>query len=134
MFHKLQLAAHALHKAADREIGAVTDLTTAQAAVLAVLATSEGDSQRSVANALGQNESAVTAMVSRLERRGYVSRSRSVHDARVWELSVTEAGRRALQATRRPFSKINKRIETTLTTSEVTALADMLERLSRIES
>lgn len=132
VFHKLQRAAHALHKLADREIAAATDLTTAQAAVLSVLATGEGTNQSAVAAALGQNESAVTAMVSRLVSRGYVSRARSARDARAWELSITKEGRAALRATKRPFSKINELVDDELSPSEVLALADLLERLSSL--
>ena len=74
LYHTLQLVAHALQKVADREIGNCVDLTTAQAAVLSVLASGEGDTQRHVARALAVNESAVVAMVNRLLRLGYLTR------------------------------------------------------------
>lgn len=131
VFHKLQLAAHALQKAADREIMAVTDLTTAQAAILSLLDTQEATTQRAIAAALGQNESAVTAMVNRLQRLGYLSRTRSSKDARIWELSITEEGRSALIDTRKPFGKINALIERELTDQEIERLADYLDRLRR---
>ena len=130
LFHRLQLAAHKLQKIADREISAATDLTTAQAAVLSVLANGEGTTQREIADALGQNESAITAMVSRLTRLEYVTKVRSTTDARAWELSLSKSGRTALQATKKPFSKLNRFFERELSSGEIAALADILERLS----
>ncbi len=135
VFHALQLASHKLHKIADRELGADSALTVAQAAALSVLrkevdAGGKGATQKQVALALGQNESAVTAMVSRLVTMGYITRSRSLHDARTWELVLTSEGRTALDATRGPFTKVNKLIDSTLSREEVRLLADMLARLS----
>ncbi len=135
VFHALQLASHKLHKLADQELGATTELTVAQAAALSVLraeadAGRKGATQKHVALALGQNESAVTAMVSRLVSMGYVTRSRSTRDARRWELALTREGQAALKATRAPFAKVNQLIDSTLSREEVRQLADMLARLS----
>lgn len=130
LFHRLQLAAHHVQKSADRAIASTIELTTSQAAVLSVLANGEGHTQRDVAKALGQNESAVTAMVNRLLKLGYLCRKRSPNDARAWNLQITAVGRTALEATRLPFSRINRIIEKELSKDEVEQLADYLERLS----
>lgn len=131
LFHLLQLAAHKLQKEADREISSVTNLTTAQAAVLSAVKVTDGTTQKQVAIALGQNESAITAMVARLERLSYISKTRNRHDPRAWQLSITDTGLDAIRETKRPFSRINKLIESELEPDEVLALADMLKRLSK---
>lgn len=129
LFHRLQLAAHRIQKSADREIANAIELTTSQAAVLSVLANGEGHTQRDVAKALGQNESAATAMVNRLLKMGYLSRKRNAEDARAWLLQLTAEGRTALKAAQLPFRKINRIIEKELSKEEVVHLVDYLERL-----
>lgn len=130
-FRNLQLAAHKLQKAADREISAVTDLTASQAIVLTLLNKKDGVSQKYVANELGQNESAITAMVNRLIRLGYVDRTRSAVDARAWELRVTESGLEQLSATTKPFASVFKRLDAQLSENEVALLEDMLLKISK---
>lgn len=130
LFHRLQLAAHHIQKSADKEIKTAVDLTTSQAAVLSVLSNEEGHTQRDIAKALGQNESAVTAMVNRLLKAGYLNRKRNPADTRAWNLQLTSNGRAALKATQKPFSTINQIIENELSKEEVSQLADYLKRLS----
>ena len=131
LFSRLQLAAHQIKKSADQHISDVINLTTAQAAVLTVLADGERYSQNDVASALGINESAVTAMVNRLLRYGYIARHRSESDKRAWELSLTRDGKQALLAGRKAFNNINHTIENELSPKEIEQFADYLERLSK---
>lgn len=131
VFHKLHLVTHQLHKVADREIAAETKLTTAQAAILSVLDGQAGAKQRTIADTLGQNESAITAMVARLHRLGLISKTRSRTDKRIWRLTLTSTGQDTLSRTRRPFSKINDLIEAELSAIEIEILADQLDRIYR---
>lgn len=130
LFFKLQLASHLMQKIADRELSAKTRLTTPQMAVLSLLANGEAITQRQISIALRQNESAVTSMVTRLERLEYLTRRKSKTDRRSWELKITEKGLSSLEATKKPFGKINKLIELELSTAEVLELAELLERLA----
>jgi DNA-binding MarR family transcriptional regulator len=130
LYHRLQVAARVMQKAADREIGAAAGLSTSQAAVLAVVAAGVDVTQRDVAKALKLNESAVTAMVSRLIKLGFLGRERSGKDARAWILRVRKAGETAMRSSRASFAAINTRIEATLSDAELKRLADCLERLT----
>lgn len=134
LFHLLQQIAHRLQKRADREIGAETDLTTAQAAVLSVLIERGACTQQQVAAALGQNKSALTAMVNRLLALDYVRRQRSESDARAWRLEITPTGRRVHRRAGVPFARVNALIETALSDEEHRQLADMLGRLLAAEA
>ena len=67
-------------------------VTTAQAAVLTIVAARENATQSDVADALGFNESAVTAMATRLLKLGLLERVRSATDGRAWCLRVSTAG------------------------------------------
>ncbi len=130
LYWRLQLAAHFLKKRADKELLSESQITTAQVGVLTVIANGSDVTQKSVATALGLNESAVTAMVKRLTRMNLVERRESKTDVRAKILELTEAGRHVTQTTHPPFEEINERIEAALTDQEIQNLADYLTRLT----
>jgi len=129
LYHRLQLAAHRVQKSADRAVLQAAEITTAQAAVLAIVAADQPVTQRVVADRLGLNESAVTAMVSRLLRMSLLERERDDADARAWRLCLTEAGRAALKRIEKPFRRVNEIIESVLDPDEIARLADYLGRI-----
>ncbi len=130
LYWRLQLAAHFLKKRADKELLSESQITTAQVGVLTVIANGSDVTQKSVATALGLNESAVTAMLKRLTRMNLVERRESKTDGRAKILELTEAGRHVTQTTHPPFEEINERIEAALTDQEIQNLADYLTRLT----
>ena len=130
LYMALQRAAHAFKKQADSALMGAADLTTAQSAVLVVINAEDGATQRSVALALGLNESAVTAMTRKLVERGLIERSRSKSDARAWSLGLTAAGEAALAAVAAPFSALNERVDSALGPDEVKALGALLTALT----
>lgn len=130
LYHRLQLAAHRLHKTADRLLLEAADVTAAQAAVLAIAARNTSVTQRDVAELLGQNESAVTAMVARLVALGLLKRTRSASDGRAWLLSLSEQGRAARRKAQTAFASVNARIEANLSAAEIKRLAKYLDRLT----
>src|SRR5262245_41547639 len=111
LYHRLQIAAHAARKAADRVVSEAAGITTAQAAVLTIVEAGENVTQRDVATALRLNESAVTAMATRLLKLGMLERVRSGADSRAWCLRLGGAGQAALKASRGSFASVNARIE-----------------------
>lgn len=131
LYLRLQLAAHQLKKHADRALLDSASITTAQAAVLSILKNEGQASQRTIADALGQNESAVTAMVKRLLKLGYVERARSDLDGRAWVLTLTEGGMIALEQVSEPFLDVNTILDDVLDRGEAAKLADYLDRISR---
>jgi DNA-binding MarR family transcriptional regulator len=128
-YHALQIAAHRLQKRADQALMEAAGISTAQSAVLVIVANSPGMRQNQVASSLGLNESAVTAMVTRLVKLGLLARARSAEDSRAWELSVTQAGETALKAIEAPFAEVNALIDGTLG-EDTDALAARLNALS----
>lgn len=129
LFHLLQLAAHRLRTAADRESLARAGVTAAQGGALFLIAKTQGATQRDVAQALHQRESAVTAMVGRLVAAGLVERERAPDDARAWVLALTPAGARALDAVRAQTRTFNARLKAELGAADHAALARALETL-----
>lgn len=130
LYMTLQKAAHAIKKAADQALLDAAGLTTAQAAVLAVVKSQKNVTQRKIADALGLNESAVTAMVRRLLARGLLVRKRSQTDGRAWTLALSDDGENAVGAIRTPFQRINEKIDASLGHDDVMRLAFMLDCLA----
>lgn len=130
LYFHLQLAAGRLRTEADRACLDAAGITTAQAAALVVIAGRPGTTQREVARALGQAESAVTTLVRRLLAADLVARRASPRDGRAWSLTLTEAGRIALARVDAAFGPVNARIDGALTPDEVGVLAGLLRRLA----
>jgi DNA-binding MarR family transcriptional regulator len=134
VYQQLQLAAHRIQKAADRVLLEAAQITTAQAAVLSVVAREEagGVTQRAVATQLGLNESAMTAMTSRLLHMDLLERVRQDGDARAWQLTLTRQGQLVVKQIEKPFGSINRAIESVLAPQEVARLADYLQRIGQV--
>ena len=127
IYHRLQLAAQEAKKAADEALRD-TGLTTAQTAVLAVVS-GQSVTQREVATQLGLTEGAITAMVNRLSKLGYLSRQRDSTDARLRLLQVSQAGQEALTIARTRFELVNKAIDAAFSPEELIDLTDTLVRM-----
>ena len=118
-------------KAADRASLEAAGITTAQAAMLTVTQAGEPITQRSIADQLGLNESAVTQMTARLMKLGLIERTRDAEDARAWRLSLTGAGRAALERLRAPFARINAALDAALGDEDAATLAATLVRIAK---
>lgn len=110
LYHLLQTAAHRLKVMADRDSQDAAGVTAAQAAVMFVISREGATTQRRVAEQLQLNESAVTGMVGRLMGAGYVARAPSPTDGRAWQVSLTEAGEKALDRFRTHLAALNRQI------------------------
>ena len=129
IYFLLQRAAHRLKKSADRSLMNSGGITTAQAAVLAVLAKDKQVRQRDIAAALGLRESAITAMTRRLIEAGLISKRRSRADARAYDLSLSDKGRSALSSIEESFLDTNQIIDECFRDEDIEALASSLKRL-----
>ena len=131
IYHKLQIAARRVQKAADRAVFAAARVSTAQAAVLSIVAAQGPITQRAVARQLGLNESGMTAMTNRLLSMGLLERLRDETDVRAWLLRLTAKGRVAMKLVELPFRGVNQIIERTLDKRELALLAEYLSRIAK---
>ncbi len=116
-FHLQRTAAH-LKAVADRIMLDAADITTSQAAILALIESQGPLKQNTLAKALEQKEAAVTQMVSKLEQRDLLVRRRSVGDQRAWDVEITKAGANALSQAKGEFSRINRLLDSALETDQ----------------
>lgn len=91
-FRRIVQTLRASSRAAERRIG----LSGAQLFVLLKLAGEEGLSINELAARTLTHQSSVSVVVTRLVEGGYVARTRSAHDARRVELTLTRKGRTIL--------------------------------------
>lgn len=129
LYFSLQLAAHRLRTVADRCCLEVAGATAAQVGVMFVIAENPGGTQRHIANTLGQQESAVTTMVRRLEKAGLVQRKTRPDDRRAFALSLTRRGETALQRLEGELEAFNQIILKGIGEARAEALAHDLAEL-----
>jgi MarR family transcriptional regulator, temperature-dependent positive regulator of motility len=94
---------HLLHRALQRALDIYADefgpaaITQRQYAVLAAAAEHEGATQADLVRSTGIDRSTLADMATRMIAKGLLERERSTLDARANAVSLTEAGRRALE-------------------------------------
>ncbi|GIJ68856.1 MarR family winged helix-turn-helix transcriptional regulator [Virgisporangium ochraceum] len=129
VFLLLQQAAHRLRLWADRRSVDLAGVTTAQTGALFALHDAPRSTQRELAAALGQRESAVTAMVRRLLDAGLVERHPSPDDHRAHQLALTDYGVETLETVRPLVAEFNAMLRRVLGADGPRALADALRTL-----
>lgn len=80
-----------------RALARRTGLTAAQLLVLQVVAETESTTPKEVARRSGVSQATITALVDKLEARGYVTRQRGQQDRRLILIVATSAGRALLK-------------------------------------
>lgn len=133
IYHRLQIAAHRLKTFADRDGLAHAGVTAAQSGAMFVIALKPGATQRDVAKALHQRESAVTTMVSRLIAGGFVRRDRAKTDGRAWTLSLTPKGERALETVKDRTRAMNAKLKAAMGEADHAALARALDAIMAVD-
>ncbi len=129
IYFLLQRAAHRLKTEADGQLVETCGLTTAQAAVMTIVAEDGPVTQKHIALTLSQRESAITAMASRLVKAGFITKTKSTTDSRAFGLSITESGETALSATRKAFGEINAKLDADISSVEMDTLASQLQKI-----
>ncbi|WP_410670570.1 MarR family winged helix-turn-helix transcriptional regulator [Amycolatopsis sp. cmx-4-68] len=132
LFFLLQQAAHRLRVAADRRCLAAAGITTAQLGAL--FAVREGGlTQRDLATRLGQRESAVTAMTTRLTDAGLVAKRAHPQEHRAVVLELTPAGEDALTRVAPEIAEFNAQLHEVLGEEGFHRTAEAVAKLAATE-
>ncbi|MFG2680453.1 MarR family winged helix-turn-helix transcriptional regulator [Streptomyces sp. NPDC048392] len=97
--------------------------------ILDALTGHDWESQLDLAERLGINRTIMVSVIDRLEERGEVRRTRNPDNRRQYVLSLTNEGRRALDARRRAVAERDARLTSVLTPDETARLDGLLARL-----
>ena len=71
---------------------------------------------------------AITAILDKLEKKGYVSRKRCEIDRRVWHVSLTSVGKKLLTKMDKPNLALHSELVDHLTKAECKQLCELLEK------
>jgi DNA-binding MarR family transcriptional regulator len=132
-YFQLQTVANRLRTLADEQCLAIAGVTAAQVGAMYVIAGSPGCTQRTVATALRQRESAITAMIRRLTNAGLVERRASATDGRAWELQLTRRGLQSVDAMRGALDELNAAIGRAVGADKIETFMDGLDALSALD-
>jgi DNA-binding MarR family transcriptional regulator len=97
--------------------------------ILAVLGDQDAFSQQELAERLDINRTIMVKLIDRLERAGFVTRTRNPKNRRSYVLSLTDAGRRELAGMRRAATERDERFTAALTPAARQRLNDLLRTL-----
>jgi DNA-binding MarR family transcriptional regulator len=103
-------------------------VTASQYTALTVLARRDGLTSAELARNSFVTAQAMTDLVSGLDRRGLISRTRDPAHARRLLISLTDQGRAFLAEYREPVRRLEERMLTDLTSQERDVLRDLLNR------
>ena len=111
----------------EREIARVMGLNLTDYRALSALAQSGPVTVGKLAEDLGATPATATAIVSRMEARGYVARHRNTEDRRQVQVSVTPAASRGIMNLMRPLMTATNDHITTLPADHQAVVADFLD-------
>lgn len=113
---------HALHVSGH-------DVTVEQWGILCRLFEHDGRSQKELADSLCKDTPTITRMIDSMVKRGQVYRKRDTNDRRVYQVYLTEEGRRLWSAIEPIFLDLVDRCFSFLNSKEQASLKDLLERI-----
>jgi DNA-binding MarR family transcriptional regulator len=125
------IRAFGLHRPEQTPCGEL--ISVAEAHALMELTRGEVLTQNALAQRLGLEKSTVSRLLGILERRQWITRSRSAHDARAMELQLTDAGQgvavQLAQARQAKFARLVAALPEAQRSSVVEALGMLVEAL-----
>jgi MarR family transcriptional regulator for hemolysin len=130
LFLLLEIAARRLDREADARLRATAGVTTAQAAVLFLLARRGERRMADIGETLSLNPPAVTGLVNRMEALSLVVKTASKTDRRSALVSLTEKGRAMGDAADHILRDLNTELEARLGEDDSDMLHRVLTRLA----
>lgn len=110
------------------------DLTPRQVFMLNFIRKKQDTTSSQLAELLEVNSSAITVMLDRLEKHGFIERKRSIQDRRVVVISLTSFGEEQLDLILKKQNKVVKYCLNQLAKNEAVSFIEALEKLAKISS
>lgn len=129
--HEIYRAHQEIEAARAEVLDQIGGMTPRQHQVLTYFVSNEGVSQTAAVGATGIDRSTLADIVRRLVDRGYLSRKRTGHDARMYSVHATDKARKAVAAVERDLSNADARALSALSDGERAKLAILLARVNR---
>ena len=126
LFFLLNMAQKKLFRHMDQVCERELDASVTQLAALMVIAKCEGCQQKDLAAALQLNKSAVTGLVSRMEKNGLLLRAVPKDDARAVVLSVTPGGLEKINSLKPLIGLLNEQFQREFSEEELQTILRFL--------
>ncbi len=127
LFFLLDRAHTRLSKAAQNHLQLTSSISRSQAAVLIYLGYHDSCSLSDLALGIGRNNSAVTGLVSRMEKTGLITRRGDTHDRRAKSVILTDTGWLEREKVINSFRDFNNRLVKGLSQSEIETVLKFLD-------
>lgn len=124
----LARAKNTLSQGVEQEVSGL-DMTHAQASCLMMLAKGEATTVTDLARNLNTDAGSVTRLLSRMEKRGLIARTRRDDDRRVVDLSMTPEGNAMVEKLPAAFCNVMRRHFEGFEPEEIEVLRGMLLRI-----
>ncbi len=121
-------AKNTLAHSTEQEVSGL-DITHAQASCLIMLSSGRASTVTDLGRELNTDMGSITRLLSRMEKRGLIERTRRDCDRRVLDLSLTPAGHALAAQLPAVFCKVMARHFRGFTTEEIETLRAMLRRV-----
>lgn len=105
------------------------DLTKEQMVVLKKLYDTDGLNQNELAYLTLRNKSSLTRLLSKMERKNYILRKKSIHDKRVNHIFLTELGRNTFIKTKPVIKKMITEMEQSISKNEKKQIIQTLKKI-----
>jgi MarR family transcriptional regulator, lower aerobic nicotinate degradation pathway regulator len=125
----LRAAYLALHRRTNAEFARL-GLTADQFVVLTALAEGDGVTQKELVSRTGSDPNTMSEMLSRLEKKGLVSRQRHADDGRARSVTLSARGRQIQATMWEESAPLRAALESLFTSQDLDALARALGRIA----
>ncbi|MGN5480895.1 MarR family winged helix-turn-helix transcriptional regulator [Cupriavidus basilensis] len=121
-------AKNMLSHSIEQEVSSL-DITHAQASCLITLSSGRAGTVTDLGRELNTDMGSITRLLSRMEKRGLIERTRRDDDRRVLDVSLTPAGQAIVEQLPAVFCKVMEKHFRGFTAEEVETLRGMLRRM-----
>lgn len=125
----LNQARHRLITSLDKSLLKTVGVTTAQIGALFYLMQNDGCLLRHLSQGLMLDNSAITGMVDRLEKKDFVKRQNSTNDRRAINIYITDSGREAADKALPLVKEYNNSVEKGFSSEEINIFRGILQSI-----
>ena len=129
LYFLIHTVAHRLRNRADDALLKTAGLTVSQVTALRVIVDAGAISPGQIAAGLGYRKSAMTDMVARLMDAGFITKARSLEDARAVVLRPTAQGKAAITKLVAGFSELDAQVSAAFKPEQIDQMTTDLTRL-----
>ncbi len=128
LFFKINKAQKLIYQYADKEIKSRLNITPIQLAVLFYLKKNNGCLLKDLSKELDQNNSAITTLVDRMEKKELLTKKASETDGRAFQVFITPTGMTIAQKGLPFIRELNAKLTTDMSEEDLDVIHNFLDK------